>query len=296
MDHVLQQRQPPAILLEGVEVTLPSRAGPVAILRGIDLKVPAGEALAIVGPSGSGKSTLLMIVAGLERATSGRVEVVGADYATLDEDGLARLRAANIGIVFQSFHLVPTMTAIENVALPLEFLGDDDAYAKAHEALGEVGLSHRETHFPGQLSGGEQQRVSIAVALANGPKVLFADEPTGELDAATGSEVFETLKAVNDAGTTIVVVTHDPLVAHHVQRTVAIRDGRTSSEVLRWTEIDEEGQHRVMAEEYVVVDRVGRMQLPHDYMEELNIKNRARLTLDPDHVKVFPDKDKPKDD
>jgi putative ABC transport system ATP-binding protein len=189
MDHPVQTRKPPAIVLEGVEVTLPSRAGPVAILRGIDLEVPTGDAVAVVGPSGSGKSTLLMVIAGLESATSGRVNVVGADYASLDEDGLARLRAANIGIVFQSFHLVPTMTAIENVALPLEFLDQTAAFDKARTALGEVGLSRRETHFPGQLSGGEQQRVAIARALSTRPALILADEPTGNLDLATGAHV-----------------------------------------------------------------------------------------------------------
>ena len=157
MDRPLKPRQSPAIKLEGVEVTLPSRAGPVAVLRGIDLSVNEGDAIAVVGPSGSGKSTLLMVIAGIEHATSGSVDVMGTSYAGLDEDGLARLRAANIGIVFQSFHLVPTMTALENVALPLEFLDRDDAFATAQDALGEVGLSHRELHFPGQLSGGEQQ-------------------------------------------------------------------------------------------------------------------------------------------
>src|SRR3990172_9405283 len=162
MEQVLKQRQPAAIKLEELHVTLPSRAGPVAILRGIDLSVTPSDAIAVVGPSGSGKSTLLMVVAGLERATEGRVSVQGTDYARLDEDGLARLRAANIGIVFQSFHLVPTMTALENVALPLEFLDHDDAFGEARAALAEVGLSHRQSHFPGQLSGGEQQRVAIA--------------------------------------------------------------------------------------------------------------------------------------
>jgi putative ABC transport system ATP-binding protein len=230
MDHSLQQRQPPAILLEGVEVTLPSRAGPVAILRGIDLKVPAGEAVAIVGPSGSGKSTLLMIVAGLERATGGHVNVVGADYAALDEDGLARLRAANIGIVFQSFHLVPTMTAIENVALPLEFLGDDEAFAKARAALAEVGLSHRETHFPGQLSGGEQQRVAIARALAPRPALILADEPTGNLDLATGAQVMDLLFTLKErTGATLLLITHDRALAKRCGRIVSLADGRIVS-------------------------------------------------------------------
>ena len=169
MDHTLKQRRHTAIKLEDLQVTLPSRAGPVAILRGIDLDVRAGDAIAVVGPSGSGKSTLLMVIAGLERATQGSVEVLDTDYAGLNEDGLARLRAANIGIVFQSFHLVPTMTALENVALPLEFLDRDDAFDAARAALAEVGLSHREAHFPGQLSGGEQQRVAIARALSAPP-------------------------------------------------------------------------------------------------------------------------------
>jgi putative ABC transport system ATP-binding protein len=230
MDHSLQQRQPPAILLEGVEVTLPSRAGPVAILRGIDLKVPAGEAVAIVGPSGSGKSTLLMIVAGLERATGGHVQVVGADYAALDEDGLARLRAANIGIVFQSFHLVPTMTAIENVALPLEFLGDDDALTKASAALAEVGLSHRAPHFPSQLSGGEPQRVAIARALAPRPPLILADEPTGNLDLSTGAQVMDLLFTLKErTGATLLLITHDRALAKRCGRIVSLADGRIVS-------------------------------------------------------------------
>ena len=210
MDHTLKTRKPPAILLEGVEVTLPSRAGPVAILRGIDLEVGTGDAIAVVGPSGSGKSTLLMVIAGLEAATGGHVNVVGADYSTLDEDGLARLRAANIGIVFQSFHLVPTMTAIENVALPLEFLDQEDAFIKARAALAEVGLSHREAHFPGQLSGGEQQRVAIARALSTRPQLILADEPTGNLDLATGAIVMDLLFTLKErTGATLLLITHD---------------------------------------------------------------------------------------
>jgi putative ABC transport system ATP-binding protein len=230
MDHPVQTRKPPAIVLEGVEVTLPSRAGPVAILRGIDLEVPTGDAVAVVGPSGSGKSTLLMVIAGLESATSGRVNVIGADYASLDEDGLARLRAANIGIVFQSFHLVPTMTAIENVALPLEFLDQTDAFDKARTALGEVGLSHRETHFPGQLSGGEQQRVAIARALSTRPALILADEPTGNLDLATGAQVMDLLFTLKErTGATLLLITHDRNLAKRCNRIVSLADGRIVS-------------------------------------------------------------------
>jgi putative ABC transport system ATP-binding protein len=230
MDHPVQTRKPPAIVLEGVEVTLPSRAGPVAILRGIDLEVPTGDAVAVVGPSGSGKSTLLMVIAGLESATSGRVNVIGADYASLDEDGLARLRAANIGIVFQSFHLVPTMTAIENVALPLEFLDQTDAFDKARTALGDVGLSHRETHFPGQLSGGEQQRVAIARALSTRPALILADEPTGNLDLATGAQVMDLLFTLKErTGATLLLITHDRNLAKRCNRIVSLADGRIVS-------------------------------------------------------------------
>ena len=230
MDYTVKTRKPPAILLEGVEVTLPSRAGPVAILRGIDLEVATGDAIAVVGPSGSGKSTLLMVAAGLERATGGRVTVTDADYATLDEDGLARLRAANIGIVFQSFHLVPTMTAIENVALPLEFLDQDDAFAKARASLAEVGLSHRETHFPGQLSGGEQQRVAIARALSTHPQLILADEPTGNLDLTTGAQVMDLLFTLKErTGATLLLITHDRNLAKRCDRVVSLADGRIVS-------------------------------------------------------------------
>ncbi len=227
MDHTLKTRQPPAILLEGVHVTLPSRAGPVAILRGIDLEVATGDAIAVVGPSGSGKSTLLMVIGGLESATEGRVRVVGADYATLNEDGLARLRAANIGIVFQSFHLVPTMTALENVALPLEFLDQENAFNAARAALGEVGLSHREAHFPGQLSGGEQQRVAIARALSTRPALILADEPTGNLDLTTGAQVMDLLFTLKQrTGATLLLITHDRSLAKRCDRIVSLADGR----------------------------------------------------------------------
>lgn len=234
MDQQLKQRMSPAIKLEGVEVTLPSRAGPVAILRGIDLSVPAGDAIAVVGPSGSGKSTLLMVIAGLERATRGSVEVLGTGYASLDEDGLALLRAANIGIVFQSFHLVPTMTALENVALPLEFLDRRDAFETARAALADVGLSHRETHFPGQLSGGEQQRVAIARALSPRPSLILADEPTGNLDLATGAEVMDLLFGLKErTGATLLLITHDRSLAKRCDRIVSLADGRIVSAAKR---------------------------------------------------------------
>jgi putative ABC transport system ATP-binding protein len=227
MDHTLKQRQSPAILLEGLQVTLPSRAGPVAILRGIDLSVQVGDAIAVVGPSGSGKSTLLMVIAGLEQATAGRVSVLGTDFAGLDEDSLARLRAANIGIVFQSFHLVPTMTAIENVALPLEFLDHHDAFNASRTSLAEVRLSHRETHFPGQLSGGEQQRVAIARALSTRPSLILADEPTGNLDLATGAQVMDLLFTLRErTAATLLLITHDRSLAKRCDRIVSLADGR----------------------------------------------------------------------
>ena len=230
MEQPLKPRRSPAIKLEDLHVTLPSRAGPVAILRGIDLGVAAGDAIAVVGPSGSGKSTLLMVIAGLERATQGSVSVHGIDYAVLDEDGLARLRAANIGIVFQSFHLVPTMTALENVALPLEFLDRDEPFAAARAALAEVGLSHRESHFPGQLSGGEQQRVAIARALAPRPSLILADEPTGNLDLATGGEVMDLLFALKErTAATLLLITHDRALAKRCDRIVNLADGRIVS-------------------------------------------------------------------
>lgn len=229
MDQPLKQR--PAIALEDVHVTLPSRAGDVAILRGIDLEVTSGEAVAVVGPSGSGKSTLLMVIAGLERATSGRVVIAGTDLATRDEDGLARLRAAKIGIVFQSFHLVPTMTALENVALPMEFLGQDDVLDAARNALEDVGLAHRTSHFPGQLSGGEQQRVAIARALSTKPDIILADEPTGNLDLATGAAVMDLLFELKTrTGATLLLITHDADLARACDRTVSLADGQIVSD------------------------------------------------------------------
>ncbi len=215
------------IRISDLHLTLGSSAGEVKILRGMDLKVAAGETAAIVGPSGAGKSTLRRVVAGLERPTSGRVEVAGVTLDGLSEDALAEFRRANVGIVFQAFHLVPTMTALENVAIPLELAGRDDAFDRAAEGLAAVGLDHRVTHYPGQLSGGEQQRVAIARAFAGGPRLLLADEPTGNLDGETGDAVIDLLFDLQkNEGTTLILITHDMDLAARCDRRIHIADGR----------------------------------------------------------------------
>ena len=217
----------PMIELAQVELRLEGPAGPVNILRGIDLTVAAGETVAVVGPSGSGKTTMMMIIAGLEHPTSGLVRVAGRDLAPLDEDALALFRRDAIGIVFQNYHLVPTMTALENVAVPCEFAGFDDAFDRARDGLRAVGLDHRVTHYPGQLSGGEQQRVALARAFAAGPGLLLADEPTGNLDAATGAAVIDLLFSLRERfGTTLVLITHDAAVGARCTREVRLADGR----------------------------------------------------------------------
>jgi len=202
-------------------------AGPVNILRGISLEIGEGETVALLGPSGSGKTTLLMVAAGLERPSSGRVAVAGDDLGRLDEDGLARLRRRHIGIVFQAFHLIPTMSALENVAIPLELAGARDAFAAAKAALGRVGLEHRLGHYPAQLSGGEQQRVAIARAFVAGPLLLLADEPTGNLDGATGDLVIDCLFAEHARqGTSLLLITHDARLAERCGRQLRMGDGR----------------------------------------------------------------------
>jgi putative ABC transport system ATP-binding protein len=218
--------------VRGLELTVPSAAGPVNILRGIDLDVSSGEIVGIVGPSGSGKTSLMMLVAGLETATRGSISIAGRELTAMDEDALAAFRRDHFGIVFQSFHLIPTMTALENVAVPLELAGREDAFAIAEATLGKVGLAHRVTHYPGQLSGGEQQRVALARAIAPQPKLLLADEPTGNLDGATGQAVMDLLfglAAETDA--TLMLITHDPRLADRCGRQVSLRDGRIVADV-----------------------------------------------------------------
>ncbi len=217
----------PIVALKDVQLTLTSRAGAVEVLRDVNLNVESGRSLAIVGPSGSGKTSLLMVIAGLERASAGRVEVSGRELSKMSEDELALFRGATTGIVFQSFHLVPTMTALENVALPLEFAGAADAFTIARELLHEVGLTARLDHFPAELSGGEQQRVAIARALSRQPKLILADEPTGNLDGKTGRQVIDLLFGLQRRReATLILVTHEERLAAACQDTILMRDGR----------------------------------------------------------------------
>ena len=217
----------PLVVVEDVHLTLGSAAGPVNVLRGVSLVIAAGETVALLGASGSGKSTLMMVTAGLERPSRGRVSVAGHDLGALDEDGLARLRRRHVGIVFQAFHLIPTMTALENVAVPLELAGAPDAFAAAEAALGRVALAARLSHYPAQLSGGEQQRVAIARAFVGGPRLLLADEPTGNLDRATGDVVIDCLFAEHARhGTSLLLITHDPRLAARCDRQLQMSDGR----------------------------------------------------------------------
>jgi putative ABC transport system ATP-binding protein len=218
------------IVTRNLFVTLPSQAGAVNIIRGIDLSISSGETVGLIGPSGSGKSTLLMVLAGLEPASRGEVVVSGHDYANMNEDALSRFRRSHVGIVFQSFHLVPTMTAVENVALPLELAGDAAAFEKAEAMLAEVGLSHRLTHYPAQMSGGEQQRTALARALVANPPVLFADEPTGNLDQNTGRQIMDLiLRLAAERGTTVLLITHDRALADRCARVETMQDGQLLS-------------------------------------------------------------------
>lgn len=221
------------IVIDARDVTLSLGNGParVDILKGVSLSVERGSSVALLGPSGSGKSSLMAVLSGLERATSGTIRVADADFGALDEDGLALARRGRIGIVLQAFHLLPTMTALENVAVPLELAGQGDAFARAAAELESVGLGHRLTHYPAQLSGGEQQRVAIARAIASRPALLFADEPTGNLDAATGDAIMDLLFArQRETGATLVMITHDQALSKRCGRVLTMRDGQVISD------------------------------------------------------------------
>lgn len=221
-----------AIRASNVTLTLGADDAPVSILRGVDLEVPYGISIALLGPSGSGKSSLMAVLAGLERASGGTVMVDGLDFTKLDEDELARARRGRIGIVLQAFHLLPTMTALENVAVPMELAGIDDPFGRAAKELEAVGLGHRLTHYPSQLSGGEQQRVAIARAMAAAPSIIFADEPTGNLDGSTGSSIIDLLFERRAAlGATLLIITHDPALAARCDRVVTMQDGHVVESV-----------------------------------------------------------------
>ena len=272
----------------------------VVALQGLDLLVEPGELIALVGASGSGKSTLMNILGGLDVPSAGRAVVAGHDLGEMGRKERTAYRRDVIGFVWQQTarNLLPYLTARQNVELPLLLngVGRAEREDRAADLLARVGLAERGDHRPERLSGGEQQRVAIAVALANRPAVLFADEPTGELDSVTAREVFDLLRTVNhELGVTIVVVTHDPLVSEQVSRTIAIRDGRTSSETLRRRAITEAGDHHVISEDYAVLDRVGRLQLPRAHVEALGLERRVRLDLEPDHISVWPDRDRSAD-
>ncbi|WP_395330912.1 ABC transporter ATP-binding protein [Novosphingobium sp. BL-8H] len=240
MGHVTDPAQPqpasPAtfsVHAQDLRLTLGSGDSAVEILKGIDLSVPQGQTLALLGPSGSGKSSLMSVLSGLERASSGTLHVAGQDFSTMDEDALARARRGRIGVVLQAFHLLPTMTALENVMTPLELAGIDGAHERAEAELAAVGLGHRLHHYPAQLSGGEQQRVAIARALAPRPALVFADEPTGNLDAATGHTIIDLLFARRaEGGATLLIITHDESLAHRCERVVTLADGRIASDNL----------------------------------------------------------------
>jgi ABC-type lipoprotein export system ATPase subunit len=265
----------------------------VVALQGLDLLVKAGEMIAIVGASGSGKSTLMNILGGLEVPSAGRAVVAGYELSQIGRRDRTRYRRRVVGFVWQQTarNLLPYLSAVENVELPMVLDGRRDRRARATELLRLVGLPDRLDHRPERLSGGEQQRVAIAVALANSPEVVLAEEPTGELDTSTSHEVFALLRRVNEElGTTIVIVTHDVVVSEQVQRTVAIRDGRTSTETLRRTELGDDGDHRAISEEFAVLDRAGRLQLPKQHIKALELEHRVRLRLEEDHVGVWPDR------
>ncbi|MDX3855218.1 ABC transporter ATP-binding protein [Streptomyces sp. AK02-01A] len=265
----------------------------VQALQGLDLVVEKGDLMALVGASGSGKSTLMSILAGLDVPTAGAARVAGHNLLAMDASARLRYRRDVVGFVWQQTarNLLPYLTASQNVALPMQLRGRSrDKAERVESLLAMLEISDCRDRRPYQLSGGQQQRVAIAVALANSPSVVLADEPTGELDSATGEQVFAAFRRANaELGTTIVIVTHDQAVANNVRRTVAIRDGRTSSEVLRHTEIDAEGQESTVTREYATLDRVGRLQLPAEYIAALGMEHRVALELERDHIGVWPD-------
>ena len=297
MSHIDPSRPAPVLQLSGVSRVHGNGAAEVHALRGVDLTVHAGEFVAVMGPSGSGKSTLLTLAGGLDLPSDGQVLVEGVALGGLSRGRLADLRRRSVGYVFQDYNLIPALTAAENIALPMQLrgrrataAGSKGRAARVAELMDALEIGHLAHRRPNELSGGQQQRVAIAVAMANNPPVLLADEPTGELDSETAGVIFESFRTVNrELGTTVVIVTHDPMVAAEVRRTVAIRDGRTSSEVLRRTVTDEHGEESVNEREYVMLDRTGRVQLPVKFLEALGMEHRVAVDLATDHIEIRPD-------
>ncbi|MFI6132430.1 ABC transporter ATP-binding protein [Micromonospora sp. NPDC051141] len=283
------------IVCDGLVRIFKTEGVEVVALQGLDLVIDRGELVAIVGASGSGKSTLLNILSGLDTPTAGIARVAEYDLLALSNRKRLAYRRDMVGFIWQQTgrNLLPYLTAVENVELPMRLArrsgGRRDRRERARRLLDLVGVGYCADRRPGQMSGGEQQRCAVAVAVANDPEILFADEPTGELDEATGAEVFAALRTINaELGVTIVVVTHDHAVSGQVRRTVAIRDGRTASEVRRTARVTADGGTELVSEEYAVLDRTGRMQLPAPFVEALALRDRVRLDLEPDHVEVRP--------
>ncbi|WP_225753270.1 ABC transporter ATP-binding protein [Actinotalea sp. Marseille-Q4924] len=293
---------PPEIVCEDLVRIFTAEGVEVQALQGLNLTVEAGDLVALVGASGSGKSTLLTILSGLDRPTAGSARVAGHDLVALSARERQVYRRDTVGFVWQQTtrNLLPYLTAAENVALPMTLTPRRRPAAERRSRVAELlellGVDHVADRRPAELSGGEQQRVAIATAVVNGPRVLLADEPTGELDEATSDEVLEAIRHMTtELGMTTLIVTHDPTVAAHVRRTVRIRDGRTATETLRRTAVDEHGRERHLHEEFAVIDKVGRLQLPREFVEALDLRERVRLGLAADHVRVSPH-DLPGDD
>jgi putative ABC transport system ATP-binding protein len=282
----------PDILCEDLVRIYSTEGVEVQALQGLNLRVDPGDVVALVGASGSGKSTLLNILSGLDTPTGGRAQVAGVNLLTMNRKQRVRYQREIVGFVWQqtSRNLMPFLTAAENIALPLVITGRKQRADRVAELLELLDITDVRDRRPVEMSGGQQQRVAVATALANEPSVLLADEPTGELDDAMSAEVLEAMRGASESlGVTVLIVTHDPTISDHVRRTVQIRDGRTSTEVLRTVHVDEHGQEHLVAQEYTVIDRAGRLQLPSGYVEALDLRDRVRLELETDHVGVWPD-------
>lgn len=290
---VTREHGGPDILCEDLVRIYSTEGVEVQALQGLNLRVEPGDVVALVGASGSGKSTLLNILSGLDKPTGGTAVVAGVDLLSMNRRQRVIYQRHVVGFVWQqtSRNLLPFLTAAENIALPLVVSSKRHRADRVDELLELLDITEVRDRRPAEMSGGQQQRVAVATALANTPSVLLADEPTGELDDAMSAEVLDAMRDASERlGVTVLIVTHDPTISDHVRRTVQIRDGRTSTEVLRHVEVDEFGNERLVAQEFTVIDRAGRMQLPTGYVVELGLRDRVRLELEADHVGVWPDR------